>query len=125
MPQKISITAGELQLNGELNDSPTAQAIASVLPLQGTALTWGEEIYFAIPVMAELDDTAVELVERGDLGYWPQGRALCLFFGPTPISGPGEIRPASAVNRVGRMFGGIHSLKQVQAGIIIKVDKVG
>ncbi len=76
MPQKISITAGELQLNGELNDSPTAQAIASVLPLQGTALTWGEEIYFAIPVMAELDDTAVELVERGDLGYWPQGRAL-------------------------------------------------
>ncbi|MFP3868327.1 MAG: cyclophilin-like fold protein [Desulfobacteraceae bacterium] len=125
MAQKIIITAGELTLDGELNNSPTAQAIAALLPLQGTVLTWGEEIYFAIPLVAELDDTAVDLVEPGDLGYWPPGRALCLFFGPTPISGPGEIRPTSPVNRVGRMFGEINRLQQVPAGIIIKVDKAG
>lgn len=123
MPQRIVIIAGDLELPAELHDSPTARAIAAALPLEGQALTWGDEIYFPIPVTAELDDTARDRVEIGDVGYWPQGKALCLFFGPTPVSGPGEIRPASAVNLVGQILGEATRLKAVPAGIIIKVKE--
>ncbi|MEJ2671790.1 MAG: cyclophilin-like fold protein, partial [Deltaproteobacteria bacterium] len=104
MPTDILITAGDQQINGFLDDSPTARALAEALPLEGSAQLWGEEIYFPVPqVVAELDDTATVTVNVGDLAYWPRGRAFCLFFGLTPTSVPGEIRPASAVNRVGRL----------------------
>ena len=123
MRLEITLQVGEVQVTGELNDSPTAQAIGEVLPLEGTVSTWGEEIYFTIPVKASLDDTAKELVDYGDIGYWPRGSALCLFFGPTPISRPGEIRPASAVNIVGKLIGDSQCLKEVKDGIIIKIEK--
>lgn len=119
---KIRIQAGAVAVLGELHDTETAQAIAAALPLEATTHTWGEEIYFTIPVHQPLDQTAAELVEVGDIGYWPTGPALCLFFGPTPSSGPGEIRPASAVNIVGRLYGDLRCLHEVPAGIIIKVD---
>ena len=121
MGLKITLQMGEVQVSGELSDSPTALAIGQALPLEARLSTWGEEIYFTIPVEAALDETAKELVEYGDIGYWPRGSALCLFFGPTPISGPGEIRPASAVNIVGKLFGDIQRLKEVTDGIIIKI----
>ncbi len=119
MGRKILFKVGEVQVFGELNDSPTAQAIARALPLEAKVNTWGEEIYFTIPVQADLELTAQEVVNYGDIGYWPRGRALCLFFGPTPISRPGEIRPASAVNLVGKLSGDIQGLKDVPDGIII------
>ncbi len=118
----IRIQAGAVEVLGELHDTATAQAIAAALPLEATVHTWGEEIYFPIPVRQPLDQTATEVVEVGDIGYWPRGPALCLFFGPTPISGPGEIRPASAVNIVGRLSGDIRRLHEVPDGIIIKVE---
>ncbi len=123
MGLKILITAAEVQVAGELNDSPTAQAIGRVLPLEAKVSTWGEEIYFSLPVKAGLDATAQEVVTYGDIGYWPSGSALCLFFGPTPISRPGEIRPASAVNLVGKLSGDIHRLKEVEEGIIVKIEQ--
>jgi hypothetical protein len=83
------------------------------LPIQARFNTWGEEIYFAIPVTADLDDSAREVVEIGDLGFWPPGKAFCIFFGPTPMSKPGEIRPASAVNIVGQVKGDATQFKQV------------
>jgi hypothetical protein len=121
MGLNINLQMGEVQVSGELTDSPTALAIGKALPLEVRVSTWGEEIYFTIPVKAGLDETAKELVEYGDIGYWPRGSALCLFFGPTPISGQGEIRPASAVNIVGKLFGDIQRLKEVTDGIIIKI----
>ncbi len=121
MGLKIHLQLGEVQVSGELSDSAKALAIGKALPLEARVSTWGEEIYFTIPVQTGLDDTAKELVEYGDIGYWPRGRALCLFFGPTPISGPGEIRPASAVNIVGKLIGDIQSLQEITDGIIIKV----
>jgi uncharacterized protein len=124
MGLEIIFQVGGVQMKGELNDSPTAQALGRALPLAATVSTWGDEIYFSIPVQADLDDTAREIVEYGDIGYWPRGRALCLFFGPTPISHPGEIRPASAVNIVGKLRGDIQGLKEVRDGIIIKVEKL-
>ncbi|MBW1709523.1 MAG: hypothetical protein JRG97_07450 [Deltaproteobacteria bacterium] len=119
---EIVIEAGNLKVEAELFDTATARAIYSELPLEVTALTWGDEIYFEIPVSEKLDETAREVVQVGDLGYWPTGNALCIFFGPTPISGPGEIRPASAVNIVGRVRGEAERFKEVPAGSIIKVD---
>jgi len=104
MPTEIVVMVEDLRLNGYLNDSPTAQDLAAALPFSGKAHRWGDEIYFPVPqVAAELDDTARMVVEVGDLGFWPPGKAFCIFFGLTPSSVPGEIRPASAVNLVGRL----------------------
>jgi len=120
----IRFQMGDIQVYGELYDTATARAVAEALPLEATVRTWGEEIYFPIPVRQGLEATAREVVSEGDIGYWPAGPALCLFFGPTPISGPGEIRPASAVNLVGRLSGDIQRLREVRDGIIVKVERL-
>ena len=110
---KIRIMIGALSIEGELNDSPTARKVAEALPITASFNTWGDEIYFAIPVDAELDDTAREEVEVGDLGYWPTGNAFCIFFGQTPTSTPGKIVPASAVNIIGNVTGDATRFKEV------------
>ena len=101
----IKIQIGDLSIGAELNDTPTAQKVSKALPISSTFSTWGDEIYFEIPVEAGLDENAKDEVEMGDLGYWPQGKAFCIFFGLTPISGPGKIVPASAVNIIGKVTG--------------------
>ncbi len=124
MPTEIVITANDIKLEGVLNDSPTAQALAQALPIQAEAQRWGDEIYFPVPqVVADLDDTAAVTVDVGDLGYWPTGRAFCIFFGLSPASIPGEIRPASAVNLVGRLRGDPCCLKLVPEGATVRVEK--
>ena len=110
---RIAIRIGPLSMEAELNETPTAQTIATALPLCTSFNTWGDEIYFAIPVDAALDDSAQDLVELGDLGYWPPGKALCIFFGQTPVSQPGKIRPASAVNVIGKVLGDATVFKAV------------
>jgi uncharacterized protein len=109
----IAIRIGTLSMEAELNDTPTAQKIAVALPLRTSFNTWGDEIYFAIPVNADLDDSAQEVVEVGDLGYWPPGKAWCIFFGQTPVSQPGKIMPASAVNVIGKVLGDATQFKTV------------
>ena len=110
---RIVIRIGPLAMEAELNETPTAQRITAALPLRTSFHTWGDEIYFAIPIDAELDESAQEVVELGDLGYWPPGKALCIFFGQTPMSQPGKIMPASAVNVIGKILGDATQLKQV------------
>lgn len=124
MPTTIKITAGPVSSLAELNDTPTAVAIQKALPIEAAANTWGDEIYFAIPVVQALEDAAVELVQVGDLGYWPTGRAFCIFFGPTPASRGDEIRPASAVNLIGRVLGEAKDFKRVQAGELVRIENV-
>lgn len=124
MPTEIVISAADLHLEGYLTDTPAARALAAALPLTGTAQLWGEEIYFSVPqVVADLDDTATPVVQVGDLGYWPPGKAFCIFFGLTPTSVPGEIRPASAVNLVGRITGDPCCLKLVPEGASVRLEK--
>ncbi len=123
MPTEIIITAGNIRMAAYLGDSPTAEAIAAALPIEGTASRWGEEIYFPIPVAAELDDTAQVVVQVGDLGYWPTGKAFCIFFGLTPGSVPGEIRPASAVNMVGRVHGDACCFTAVAEGTLVRLER--
>ncbi|MFH1480717.1 MAG: cyclophilin-like fold protein [Pseudomonadota bacterium] len=110
---QIRITVGDISLQAELNETRTAVKVAEALPIRARFDTWGEEIYFTIPVEAQSDDSAQEEVEIGDLGYWPTGKAFCIFFGPTPISTPGKIIPAGAVNIIGRVIGDSTRLKEV------------
>ena len=121
--RQIQITAGDVTVIAMLNDSPTADALWEELPISASAQTWGDEIYFGIPVQAENDDFAEETVEMGAIGYWPPGNAFCLFFGPTPMSAPGEIRPASAVNVLGMMEGDVTALKSVPGGATVTVER--
>lgn len=111
--KKIAIRVGSVTMEAELHDTPTARKIAAALPIRTSFNTWGDEIYFAIPVESSLDDSAQEVVNIGDLGFWPPGNALCIFFGQTPASQPGEIRPASAVNIFGKVIGDATQFKQV------------
>jgi hypothetical protein len=109
----IKITVGKLSMEALLNDTPTAKKVAKELPIRASFDTWGDEIYFPIPVTAALDDSAKEVVEPGDLGYWPTGKAFCIFFGQTPVSKPGKIIPASAVNVIGKVKGDPTHFKKV------------
>ena len=109
----IKITVGSLSMEAELNETLTAKKVADALPIRSALNTWGDEFYFTIPVEAELDESAREEVEVGDLGYWPTGKAFCIFFGQTPMSKPGKIIPASAVNIIGKVVGDAGRFKEV------------
>lgn len=117
----IAIRVGSLELKGVLNDTPTGRKIAGVLPLKSTFNTWGDEIYFPIPVEADLEKTAREEVEVGDLGYWPAGNAFCIFFGPTPMSREGKIIPASAVNIIGKVLDDAALLKGAMGESFVEI----
>ncbi len=123
MERKIWIRAGDVTAQALLNDSPTAQKIWAILPLEARGNTWGDEIYFTIPVKAALEKTAQDLVQVGDLGYWPTGNAFCIFFGPTPMSRGEEVRPASAVNLIGKVLGDAKVFKKVPSGSKIRIEK--
>ncbi|MBT3943027.1 MAG: hypothetical protein HOC77_02165 [Chloroflexi bacterium] len=121
--RRITIRAGDVTIDGQLNDSPTADLLWEALTIKAAANTWGDEIYFSIPVSAEGDDTAQETVDLGAIAYWPPGSALCLFFGLTPMSQGDEIRPASAVNVLGMMEGDSTVLRSVQPGTVVEVSR--
>ena len=123
MPRAIRITAGGIAVAGELNDSRAAAAIAARLPITAKAETWGDEIYFGLPFSAP-SDVPQQTVALGDLGYWPPGKAFCIFFGPTPVSQGDEIRPASAVTVVGRVSGDPRVFKRVRAGTGVTIEAV-
>lgn len=118
---RIRIHAGRVQVDATLNDSPTAEAIWAALPIQASASTWGDEIYFSVPVILK-EQNARETVELGDLGFWPPGNALCIFFGRTPMSRGAEIRPASPVNVFGHVEGDTTALKKVRDGERVTVE---
>ncbi|MGC9359742.1 MAG: cyclophilin-like fold protein [Anaerolineae bacterium] len=119
----IRVTAGDVSITAELNETDTADAIWKALPFTARANTWGDEIYFGIDVHLDEAD-AQEVVELGDLGYWPPGHAFCLFFGRTPMSRGNEIRPASPVNVFGHIQGDASVLEQVPAGTEIAVERM-
>ena len=121
MAKNITISAGDVTLDAELNDTDTAGAIWDALPIHANSSTWGDEIYFQIEVEADLED-GQETVELGDLGYWPPGSAFCLFFGRTPASRGDEIRPASEVTIVGKILSDIEPLKRVESGSLGTIE---
>ena len=100
MSANISIIIGNESVSAELNDSKTAEQILSKLPIESVFSTWGDEIYFPIPVKMGSENSK-DIVELGEIAYWPPGNAFCIFYGATPASTEDEIRPASAVNPLG------------------------
>jgi hypothetical protein len=123
MPTEISITIKNLTLAGYLNDSPAGQALSAALPFEGQAHRWGDALSFPVPVALELDDTAAVTVKVGDLAYRPGDRDVCIYFGLTPTSVPGEIRTDSAVMPVGWINGDPCCLADVTDGATVRIEK--
>jgi hypothetical protein len=123
MSRRIRIRAGDVVQTAELLATKTAELIWNALPIKACGNTWGEEIYFRIPVDAGPENPR-EIVEMGDLGYWPPGSAFCIFFGPTPASRGDEIRPASAVNVFGKIQGDPKEFRGVPDGAEILIERV-
>ena len=122
MDRTIQIKVGSIELKAILNNSKTAEAIWEALPIVTHINTWGDEVYFAIPVKLELEN-GQELVRVGDLGYWPAGSAFCIFFGPTPMSRGEEIRPASEVTVFGKVAGDATVLRNASSGAQVIVER--
>jgi hypothetical protein len=120
--RSIHIEAGSVEAVAELNDTQTADSIWELLPIEGIVQTWGDEIYFTIP-LSLAQENAQDVVDVGDLGFWAPGKAFCIFFGPTPASRGNEIRPASPVNVFGTITGDATVFKSVEAGTGIIVVK--
>ena len=123
MVSKIKITAGSISMEAELNDTSTAHMIWNALPIEKHGSTWGDEIYFSISVRAQ-EENAQAVVQEGDIAYWPPGNAFCIFYGLTPASTGGEIRPASPVNVVGRLLGDPKEFEKVPHGEKVIIEKV-
>src|SRR5256886_14952880 len=115
MKREMKIQAGPVRAEAELNDTETAKAVWNALPIRANASTWGEEIFFEIPVRHP-QELGQETVQAGDLGYLPPGRAFCGFFGPTPARRGGEIPPASPGTGVGHLRGDPHAVRHVRDG---------
>ncbi|HTR12362.1 MAG TPA: cyclophilin-like fold protein [Roseiarcus sp.] len=120
--RKIKFDFGSITLEAELLNTPTADAIWSRLPMNGRASRWGEEVYFEIPVAVKREREARAVVEAGEIAYWPDGNAVAIGFGPTPISAAGEIRLASPCNVWAKAIGDVGSLKAVAAGTKVAVS---
>ncbi|NJD55992.1 MAG: hypothetical protein FIA94_06255 [Nitrospirae bacterium] len=122
MPFAIRITAGRVSMAAELFDTACARKIAAHLPVETVPNEWGDEFYFEIPVIMPHDQTATVNVNIGDIGYWPPGRALAIFFGPTPLSTGPEPVPASEVNIVGRITGDAGMLRTAKGTGVIRIE---
>ncbi|ABL78239.1 cyclophilin-like family protein [Thermofilum pendens] len=116
-PESIGVV--EVELTGK--NPKTLDAIVKATPFESRVNLWGDEIYFSTPARVG-QEVGQEVVEKGDVAYWPPGRALCIFFGPTPASRGGEIRPASPVNVIGRVVGDLERLKRVRSGEPVRVE---
>lgn len=119
--REIKITAGELEVRARLNETTTATRLWEILPISARVNLWGEEIYFSVPLDIGLEDEQ-EIVALGDIAYWPPGKAMCIFFGRTPVSKGEEIRPLSPVNVIGRIEGEPKLLVKVKQGEKITVE---
>jgi hypothetical protein len=122
MGDAILVTTGSHRFRADLLATPTARAIAAALPVKGRAGRWGGEIYFPVAIDVELEENARDVVQAGDLAYWPPGGMFCVFFGPTPVTKADEIRAASPVNVFGRIDGALDALWDIADGAEVSIS---
>jgi hypothetical protein len=120
---RIRVSWPKGALTAVLRDTPTAQQLMAVLPVESRANTWGEEVYFSVPVKAKLEDDARQVVEPGTVCFWVQGGSLALPYGPTPVSQGDECRLVTAVNVLGAFEGDARTLKTVRDGDKVRVER--
>jgi uncharacterized protein len=121
---RIRFDFGTLGFDAELLDTPTANAVLAALPVTASVLTWGDEVYFDVPISVAREPEAQEVVTPGEIAYWPDGPAIAIGFGRTPISRSDETRLASPCNVFARAIGDVNVLKTVKAGTRVRVTKV-
>lgn len=121
--KQIEIKAGAVSLRANLNDTPTVSQLWDALPISGKASTWGDEIYFEIPVVADQEPDARAEMKVGELGYWPVGHAFCIFFGPTPASTGPAPQAASPVNILGAVNGDSTQFRQIASGTAVALSR--
>jgi len=124
MSKRIRISWDKGEVFAVLEDTPTARGVLEALPCVSRANTWGEEVYFEVPVEAELEPDARQVVDAGAVCFWVEGRSLALPFGPTPVSVGDECRLVTAVNVLGMIEGDPRALASIRSGDEIKVEEV-
>jgi uncharacterized protein len=122
---RIRFAFGSLTIDAELLDTPTAAAIAAALPVTSSVLTWGEEVYFEVPVTVAREKDARAVVTQGEIAYWPDGRAIAIGFGRTPISQGDETRLASPCNVFATALSDVKMLAKVRAGTTVQITALG
>ena len=122
MAQRIKISWPQGQVTAQLRDTPTAQKLLAALPVENSASTWGDEVYFRLPFSAEREADASEVVEKGAVCFWLAGSSLALLFGPTPVSRGDECRLISEANILGQIEGDPTVLKSVRSGDKVRVE---
>jgi hypothetical protein len=122
--RRITIEIGDVTAVAALDNSATADAVWAALPFTASGQRWGEEIYFEIPIRLAQSAEARDVLDPGELGYWPVGHAFCIFWGPTPASRSGEIRAYSPVNVFGRLEGDSQVFQNVRGGAQVRVERI-
>jgi len=120
--RRLRMTIGSVTLEAELFVTPTADAIWKALPFTSKAQTWGEEVYFSVPVSVPKEKDARDVVQAGELAFWVEGECIAIGFGRTPVSRGNEIRLADTTNIWGRVLGDVKQLKSIRPGAAIRVE---
>lgn len=122
---RITLTLDTVTMEAELNDSPTAKSLVEKLPLTVDLSRWGEEYYGSVGLGKNPEPGAREVMEVGELAYWPPGDAFCVFFGPTPASTGNEPRAASEVTPIGRVTGDVSAFRSLGGRVRARIEPAG